>query len=118
MTTFGRHRVAGMTQPWHKGSDSHLIPLHGVLEGLHGKVHLLDVLVLHKDAQVHFAAGHGGEGVLAVGQVSSHQGKQVARLLEGVLPDSKMPALHSLTVQELLSIPKRPQPYCSGSFQF
>ena len=72
-----------------------------MLEGLHGKVHLLDVLVLHKDAQVHFAARHGGESVLAVGQISSHQGKQVARLLEWILPDSKMPALQSHTVQEL-----------------
>ena len=85
-----------VTKPWHEGSDSHLIPLHGMLEGLHGKVHLLDVLVLHKDAKVHFAARHGGEGVLAVGQVSSHQGKQVARLLEWVLPDSKVPALQRL----------------------
>lgn len=72
--------------------QAHLIPLHGMLEGLHGKVHLADVLVLHKDAQVHLAAGAGCEAVLAVCQVTSYQSKEVARLFEGVLPNSKMPA--------------------------
>lgn len=33
-----------------QGAEAHLIPLHGMLEGLHGKVDLADVLVLHKDA--------------------------------------------------------------------
>ena len=39
-----------------EGIEAYLIPLHCMLEGLHGKVHLADVLVLHKDAQIHLAA--------------------------------------------------------------
>ena len=38
-----------------EGVEDYLIPFHCMLEGLHGKVHLADVLVLHKDAQIHLA---------------------------------------------------------------
>ena len=74
----------------------HLIPFHGVLEGLHGKVDLADVLVLHKDTQSNFAARHGGEGVLAVRQVPRNQRKQVAGLDKWILPNSIMPAVNMM----------------------
>lgn len=80
-----------MRKMWQTRAETDLIPLHCMLEGLHGKVHLVDVLVLHKDAQVHLTPRGGGESVRAVGQGAGNQRKQVARLLERVLPYSKVP---------------------------
>jgi hypothetical protein len=73
-------------------TKSLLIPLHGLLQALHGPGHPVNVLGLCVDAQGDIAARHGSEHILLLRQVPSHQGKQVAGLREGVLPNSKMPA--------------------------
>mmetsp|Transcript_25641 Transcript_25641/g.69587 ORF Transcript_25641/g.69587 Transcript_25641/m.69587 type:complete len:260 (+) Transcript_25641:1878-2657(+) len=73
-------------------AKSLLIPLHGLHQGLQGVVHLAKVVLLHKDAQGHVLAGHGLEHPFLHGQLAGHQGKQVARLGEWVLPQRKMPA--------------------------
>lgn len=69
-----------------------LIPLHGLLQALHGPGHPVDVLRLRVDAQRDVAPRHSLEHILAARQVARHQGEQVAGLGKGVLPDSKVPA--------------------------
>ena len=70
-----------------------LVPLHRVLEGLHGVAQAVGVLVLAPDLEVHLAAAHGGEAVLDAAEVAGDQREQVARLLERVLPDGVVAAV-------------------------
>ena len=63
-----------------------LVPLHGVFQGQHGVIHLVDIMPLGENLQLHLAATHGHKGVINVLQVTGHQRKQVSRFHKGVFP--------------------------------
>ena len=72
------------------------VPAHRLLEGTHGMVAFVAVLFLHIDLQRHLPPGAGGKAVLDADQIARHQGEQVARLLERVVPGGKVAAVRQL----------------------
>ena len=62
------------------------VPFHRALEGAHGKVDLVFVAVGHVDAKLHASARTRDEGVFALREVAGHEGKQIGRLGERVVP--------------------------------
>ena len=81
-----------------------LEPRHAVLEALHRPAELVDVLSLAPDGQAHIAAGDGGEGVLDAGEVARHECEEIARLGEGVLELSVVPAALELARGQLVAV--------------
>ncbi len=69
------------------------IPLHRLLQAVHGVLALVDVLRLDIDAQRHVAPAHGGEAVFDRPEVTCNQGEQVGRLLERVFPGRPVAAV-------------------------
>ena len=70
-----------------------LVPLHGLLERLHGMAALVLVVVLHIDVERHLPPRHGREPVLDARQVARHEGEEIGRLGERVVPLGEMPAV-------------------------
>mmetsp|Transcript_41491 Transcript_41491/g.91159 ORF Transcript_41491/g.91159 Transcript_41491/m.91159 type:complete len:303 (-) Transcript_41491:399-1307(-) len=81
-----------------------LVPLHRVLEALHGPVELVDVLMLRPDGQAHLVATHRDKTVLDPGEVARHQGEEVAGLAEGVLKLSPVAAALGLALGDLVAV--------------
>ncbi len=69
------------------------VPLHRLLQAVHGVLAFVDVFRLDIDAQRHLASAHGGEAVLDTPEVTGHQSEQIGRLLERVFPGRPVTAV-------------------------
>ena len=84
-----------------------LVPAHRLLQRAHGVVALVDVLGLDVDAQIHLAARHRRVAVVDAAQVARHQGEQVGRLRERVLPAHEVPAVRPLAGLHRVAVRKQ-----------
>ena len=83
--------------------EGFLIPAHGALQCSQGILALANVVRLRVDAQLHLPPARGGEVVGLAGQVTGHQGEEVGRLRERVLPSDRAP-LPALVVRHQIAV--------------
>ncbi|MNB96576.1 hypothetical protein D3C75_437780 [compost metagenome] len=85
-------------------AETLLVPAHGVDEALHGETGAVQVALVDKDLEGHLAAAFGVVVAALNIEIAGHQGKQVARLGEGILPLHEVATAVQLAAVDLVAV--------------